>query len=66
MKNILELGRIWWRYVFLSWWRKSHRERWQTRFKKLDDLDLDAIGRVIVETRMEQFIGRFDATRKRT
>jgi Domain of unknown function (DU1801) len=36
------------------------------RFKKLEDLALDVIGRVIGETPIEMFIARYEASRKKT
>jgi hypothetical protein len=35
------------------------------RFKKLDELDLKAIGQVIAETPVDEFIARYEASRKR-
>jgi hypothetical protein len=35
------------------------------RFKALDDLNLDAIGRVIAETPVETLIARYEASRKK-
>jgi Domain of unknown function (DU1801) len=35
------------------------------RFKKVDDLALDAIGRVIAETPVDEYIARYEASRKK-
>jgi uncharacterized protein YdhG (YjbR/CyaY superfamily) len=36
------------------------------RFTNVEDLDLDAIGRVIAETPVDAFIARYEASRKKT
>src|SRR5260370_33502607 len=36
------------------------------RFKKLDDIDLGAIGRLIAQTPVDKFIARYEASRTKT
>ena len=36
------------------------------RFKKLDDLDLDAIGRVIASMTVDEYIAQVEAIRKKS